>query len=337
MTHTTSSSRERVAEALRAVRVTSPTSFDWFGQPAAPLRRAVRSALSPPAARELLVRRLAAELYESFFTQAAPTPRNPDAVGTCRGDPALVAALSGANAGRGGWSDGWRVVDAADDVVVVQRGGPRLRSAPSDVRLAAGGTPARGAIVLARRPKELRAASPGFYIALGDVAGGGDPRAVEVRVYFHLTHAGAVPLIAAATRVLNDARVAFSVKVVDHPRRFRRCDAAVLYLEQEAFTRALAPLRAVVAACAPHLRPATPPFTKRLAPGVGIGEHAPVLGASFGTGRCRLLAQGVVDAAEQRLTRAEDRLDAVARRFARHGIDLDAAHLASPGRDDYVL
>ncbi|HEV7883897.1 MAG TPA: T3SS effector HopA1 family protein [Solirubrobacteraceae bacterium] len=332
-----SSCREQVAEALRAVRVTSPTSFEWFGQPAAMLRRAVRSALSPSAARELLVRRLAVELYESFFTQGAPTPRNADAVRTTRSDAAFVAALSDANAGRGGWSDGWRVVDADDDVVVVQRGGPRLRGAPSDVRLAAGGAPAPGAIVLARRPKELRAASPGFYIALGDVAGGHDPQAVEVRVYFHLTHPGAAPLIAAATRLLNDERVAFSVKVVDHPRRFGRCDAAVLYLEQDAFARARAPLRAVVAACAPHLRPATPPFTKRLAPGVGIGEHAPVLGPSFGTGRCRLLAQGIVDAAERRLTRPEDRLDAVARRFARHGIDLDAAHLASPDRDDYVL
>jgi hypothetical protein len=332
-----SSFGDQVADALRAVRVTSPASFQWFGEPAARLRRGVRSALSPSAARALLVTRLASELYESFFTHGAPAPRNAHGVDTGRSDPVFVAALSGANAGAGGWSDGWRVVDAYDDDVVVQRDGPRLRSAPSDLRVVAGGAPAPGAIVLARRPAELRAASPGFYIALGDVAGGRGPHAVEVRVYFHLTRAGAVPLIAAATRLLNDERVAFTLKVVDHPRRFRRCDAAVLYLEQDAFARARAPLRAVVAACAPHLRPATPPFTKRLAPGVGLGEHAPVLGPSFGTGRCRLLAEGIVDAAEQRLTRPEDRMDAVAGSFARHGIDLDAAHLASPGRDDYVL
>jgi hypothetical protein len=70
---------------------------------------------------------------------------------------------------------------------------------------------------------------------------------------------------------------------------------------------------------------------------VGIGEHAPALGPSFGIGRCRLLAEGIADAAEQRLTRPKDRIDAVARRFARHGIELDAAHLATTGRDDYVL
>jgi hypothetical protein len=330
--------RAQVAEAVRAVRVISPTSFEWFGQPAPPLRRGVRAALSPPAARELLVTRLAGELYEWFFTQGAPVPRITDDAPLDRGDPAFVAALSGANAGTGGWSNGWRVVDAGDgDVLVVQRHGLRLRSAASDLRHADGGSPGPGATVLARRPKELHGASPGFYVALGNVAGGRDPQTVEVRVYFHLTAAGAVPLITAVTRLLNDERLAFSVKVVDHPRRFSRCDAAVLYLEEEAFARVRAPLRAIVAACAPHLRPKTPTFTKQLAPGVGIGEHAPVLGASFGTGRCRLLAQGITDAAEARLTLLEDRVDAVARCFARHGMDLDAAHLVSTGRDDYVL
>jgi hypothetical protein len=330
--------REQVADALRAVRVTSPTSFEWFGQPAAPLRRAVRAALSPTTARELLVTRLADELYESFFTRGAPEPRNPDDVRTGDADPAFVAALSGANAGTGGWSHGWRVIAVDDgDVVVVERDGLRLRSAVSDLRSADGGARVVGATVLTRRPKELREASPGFYVALGDLAGSRDPQALEVRVYFHLAHAGGVPLLAAATRLLNDQRLAFSVKVVDNPRRFSRCDAAVLYLEQDAFARARAPLRTIVAACAPHLRPATPAFTRPLAPGVAIGEHAPSLGTSFGTGRCRLLAEGIADAAEQRLTLPQDRVDAVARRFARHGIDLDAAHLASTGRDDYVL
>jgi hypothetical protein len=125
-----SSCREQVADALRAVRVTSSTSFEWFGEPAAPLWRAVRSALSPLAARELLVTRLAGELYDSFFTQGAPAPRNADAGHTSGGDPAFVAALSAANAGTGGWSDGWRVVDADGDAVVIQRGGaPRPTSA----------------------------------------------------------------------------------------------------------------------------------------------------------------------------------------------------------------
>jgi hypothetical protein len=49
------------------------------------------------------------------------------------------------------------------------------------------------------------------------------------------------------------------------------------------------------------------------------------------------LAEGIADAAQQRLTRLEDRVEAVTRRFARMEIDLDAAHLLAPKRDDYVL
>jgi len=331
--------RDQVATALRAVRVTSPTSFEWFGRSAPPVRRAVRLALSPPAARELLVTRLAGELYQSFYTRGAPVPHNPDDdLHTADADTAFVAALSRANAGRGGWSDGWRVVDVGSNgEVIVERDGLRFHTPASDLRWAAGSSLAPGAVVLAPRPRELREASPGFYVVVGDVASGRDRQAVEVRVYFHLTHAGAVPLLVAATHVLNDARIAFSMKIVDHPRRFSRCDAAVLYLEEDAFACARIPLRAIVVACAPHLRPQTPAFTKPLASGVGVGEHTPALGSSFGIGRCRLLAEGIADARERRLTLLEDRVDAVARRFARNGIDLDVAHLVSTDHDDYVL
>jgi hypothetical protein len=331
--------RDQVADALRAVRITSPTSFTWFGQPAPPLRRAVRSALSPPDTRALLVTQLARELYQSFYTRGAPVPNNADDdLRIANADAAFVATLSRANTGTGGWSRDWRVIDAgADREVVVEHNGLRLYGAVSDLRCVDGGSPAPGATVLASRPKELRYASPGFYVALGDLAGDSDPQGVEIRVYFHLTQAGAVPLLAAATRLLNDERLVFSMKVVDHPRRFSRCDAAVLYLEKDAFTCARKPLRAIVAACAPHLRPQTPAFTKPLAPGVGIGEHTPALGPSFGAGRCLLLAEGIADAADRRLTLLEDRVTAVARRFAQQGIDLDAAHLASTDRDDYVL
>jgi hypothetical protein len=299
----------------------------------------VLATLSPPAARELLVTQLARELYQSFYTRGAPVPHNEDDdLRAANADAAFVAALSRANAGIGGWSREWRVVDAgANHQVIVEHNGLRLHGPVADIRCVDGGSPAPGATVLVPRPKELRDASPGFYVALGDLARDRDPQDVEIRVYFHLTNAGAVPLLAAATRLLNDERIAFSMKVVDHPRRFSRCDAAVLYLENDAFRCARKPLRAIVAACAPHLRPQTPAFTRPLAPGVGIGEHTPALGSSFGVGRCQLLAEGIADAAERRLTLLEDRVTAVARRFAQHGIDLDAAHLASTDRDDYIL
>jgi class II lanthipeptide synthase len=330
--------RDQVADALRAVRVTSPTSYAWFGRPAPPLKRAVRAALAPPAAREYLVGRLARELYGSFYVHGLPRPQSPDDALPDGPDPAFVKALSDANAGTGRWEHGWRVVEVVGvGAVVAERDGLRLRMDASDHRPADGGSLAPGAALSARLPKELPAVSPGFYLAPGDAAGAVDPAAIEVRVYFNVTQAGALPLLATATRLLNAHRLSFSIKLVNHPARYSRCDAGVLYLDHGDFASARASLRALVAACAPHLRAETPALTKPLAHGVGIGEHRRALGASFGIGRCRLLAEGIVDAHEQRFTVLADRVDAVARRFALHGMDLDVPYLVSRARDDYVV
>jgi hypothetical protein len=191
-----------------------------------------------------------------------------------------------------------------------------------------------GAAVALRRVKEHRAASPGFYTALGDVEQEISNEEIEVRVYFSVTAAGAVPLIAAATRYLNEAAVPFNLKIFDHPASFGRCDAAVLYLRRGEFGRARTSLRAIVSACGRHLRDATPVFAKPLTVGVALGEHRPSLGASFGTSRCRLVAQAIVDAEERSLKRLPERLSAVAGRFAGSGLNLDFPYLLSAASSD---
>jgi hypothetical protein len=181
--------------------------------------------------------------------------------------------------------------------------------------------------VSVRRPKELRAASPGFYTALGDRKLSIGYEGLEVRVYFNVAAAGAAPLMAACTRLLNEAEIPFLLKVVDHPMGFSRCDTAVLYVDGDGLRGVQGSLTVAASACAPHLRRDAPAFTRRLTPGVAVGEHRPSLGASFGASRCRLLAEGLVDAHERGSTRLEDRLDAVARRFARRGFDFEAPYL----------
>ena len=188
-----------------------------------------------------------------------------------------------------------------------------------------------------RRPKELAPGSQGFYTVLGNVERGRSQEDVEVRLYFHVTATGAVPLVEVSTRLLNAAKIPFELKLVDHPTGYTRCDAAVLYLEPGSFDRARQSLAAIVSACAPHLRREPPAFAKPIARGVAIGEHHARLGASFGSGRCRLLAEGIVVAHEQGSTRLGDRFDAVASRFAAHGLDVEAPYLAPGCTDVYAL
>ena len=110
----------------------------------------------------------------------------------------------------------------------------------------------------------------------------------------------------------------------------------MLYLERGGFRRARDLLREIVTACGPHLHGDPPALTCPLVRGVGVGEHALGMGASFGASRCHVLAQAIVVAHESGIARLEERLDRVAGHFAEHGLDVDAP--TPPGSvADYAL
>ena len=324
--------RDQVVHALRAARVTSATTYAWFGRRSRPLPRPVVTAMSADTIREYLVGLLESELYRSFYTQGRPVLVDPDAGRPDRPDAAFVEELSCANTGTGGWDGGWRVEQVSRGIVLVSRNGFRVRVRASECR-SSRGTPTVGDTVSMRRPKELAGVSPGFYTALGDRSLELGDESLELRVYFNVAAAGAAPLVAVCTRLLNETEIPFLLKVVDHPMGFSRCDTAVLYLDGDGYQRMRGSLVAAASARGRRLRRDAPAFTRPLTHGVALGEHRPSLGASFGASRCRLLAEGMVDAHERGATRLEDRLDAVARRFARRGFDLEAPYLVPANHD----
>jgi hypothetical protein len=327
--------REQVALALRAAAVASSTSYSWFGHRSKPLPAAVTATLPAGGTHVYLVLELEDVLHRFFYSQGAPVPSTAHAPMPAGADPAFVDALSRCNTGDGGWQSGWRVEHVAPSGLVVSRDGLRVRVAAADCDPPRAARTA-GASVNLRRPKEHRSASPGFYTALGNAAPAGTDE-LEVRVYFHVTAAGAAPLVSNCTHLLNRARVPFVLKVINNPAGFARCDAAVLYLGDGGFGRARAPLRAIVAACERYVRAEVPAFAKPLAEGIGVGEHHTSLGGSFGTSRCRLVAEAIVEAHKRQVTSLDGRLDAVARRFADRGLDLDMPYLAPASVDRYAL
>jgi class II lanthipeptide synthase len=326
--------REQVAHALSVLTVRSPTSYAWFGRASRPLPRAVAPIVTPELAREHLLDRLEGELYNSFYVRGEPTPYHSSRFAAVRSDPAFVDTLSAANGGHGGWNSGWSVEAIETGHVRIARNGlhlcvPRSHCRPRDA------TP--GAPVCVRRPKENRNLSPGFYLALGDVDHPDGADAVETRIYFHVTAPGAAPLVAAVTHLLNGTAVPFGFKVLNDRTAFTRCDAAVLYLPAGQFARARAALREIASTCAGYLRARAPALTLPLCHGVAVAEHVPEHGLSFGSSRCRLLAEGVVAAYERRAMELPARLEAVARCFTERGLDLDRPYLAPGSSEVYGL
>jgi HopA1 effector protein family len=322
--------RQVVETAFEALRIETPTNFSWYGEPIAPLPAEAVEQLGAEAARAYLRDRLRDHLYGSFYCPGRAVPREFNrATARPHGASAFIDALSRANHGTGSREAGWTVVGSeGDGRIVVCRNGFSLWLRPEEVY----GDAAVGGGVSVAMPRELLRLSPGFYMALGnEELGGGEP---VIRHYWHLSSSGGAALVAAGTRLLNEAGLPFRLKVLIDPGLYTRCDAGVLYTPKRLHTEVAGVLPALRAAVAEHLRPGTPALTKPLGEGLGLAEDPPG-GDSFGMDRCGLLAEAMVRGAELGLQTKEERLALVERTFGERGIDLDRPYLNADSADEY--
>jgi hypothetical protein len=112
---------------------------------------------------------LANRLYESFYCAGTAVPvrgAGGAAAASVVPDPAVVAAISAANDGRGAWDRGWSLETFDDGALVVARDGVRVWARPSECH---GDGPLHpGARVAIRLPPALSAISPGFVTLVGN-------------------------------------------------------------------------------------------------------------------------------------------------------------------------
>lgn len=325
--------RQVVEAAFEALRIETPTSFSWYGEPVAPLPAETTAQMGAEAARVYLCDRLRDQLYGSFYCTGRPVPRQASRVAVHpHGASAFIDSLSRANHGTGSREAGWTVVGTEDDGrLVVQRHGLSLWVRPEEVSDGGDGPDAE---VSVRMPPELLRLSPGFYMALGneDLGDEGAP----VRHYWHLSSRGGEALVAAGTRLFNEAGLPFRLKVLIDPDLYTRCDAGVLYTPKRLRAEVAELLPAVRAAVAEHLRPGTPALTKPLGKGLGVAEEPPG-GDSFGMDRCGLLAEAMVRAFELGRGTGEERLALVEEIFEERDVDFDRPYLNAGSADDYEL
>jgi hypothetical protein len=322
--------RQMVETAFEALRIETPTNFSWYGEPIAPLPAEAVEQMGAEAARAYLRDRLRDHLYGSFYCTGHAVPRELNR-GTARphGASAFIDSLSRANHGTGSREVGWRVAGIeGDGRIVVRRHGLSLWVRPDEVH----GDTAVGSEVSVTMPSELLRLSPGFYMALGNEELDGEE--AIVRHYWHLSAGGGAVLVAAGTRLLNEAGLPFRLKVLIDPELYTRCDAGVLYTPKRLHSEVAALLPALRAAVAEHLRPGTPALTKPLGEGLGLAEDPPG-GDSFGMDRCGLLAEAMVRSVELGQQTGEQRLALVEQAFGERGVALDRPYLNADSADEY--
>lgn len=329
---------EQVREVVAAVQVTSAIGYRWFGVPSPALPRAMRQSLTAAAARSYLLHTLQTQLYSDFYCQGqAVAGRTRETEPALVGLTPFVEELSRANSGSGYWERGWEVLATENGFVSARKRGLELSARLEDCLAGEGEQPAPRAVISLRFPRELISLSPGFYIATSDAESFGEAQFLGlVRLYWNVTPPGAAELMRHATVMLNMAGVPFRLKVLNNPALYTRCDAAILYLNKSQYAPAVSVIEEIYRRVSLHVRHRVPALTKPLAHGLGLAED-PEQGESFGMHRSRILAEGIIRAAEGRANLVSARLRIVESRFVEEGLDLAKPFLNAGSADSYPL
>jgi hypothetical protein len=280
------------------------------------------------------VESVASSLYAGWYTGWSEVPRSGD-IGTGR---QFVESLRAAHADSARFEDGWTVLHLwPTGRIVAARAHDRRVLDPIDyVSPDRPGLPPRpGSTVQAVARRDSVTAQPGYWMTFGSRWVHADGGAGRLRLYWNAGAASAPALVREITSRLGATGAPYALKLPSDAQAYGRTDAAVLFLPRGAFDAAVPELRRVHAALAPSLAADTPPLTRRLERGLGLAEDPPP-GESYGSLRCRLVAEGLVPELARDGVGHDALLDAVCRRLREAGISLDRPYLNPPGDRDYA-
>jgi hypothetical protein len=328
--------------ALGAFNILTPFYFSFMGEP--PVGTGALSSTSnwtvmpaEPSSEQFLARAVQASLYDRCYAhRLGDTLAQPDRWVPIE-DADFARRLAEANASRERWDPDWMIYQLGANGQVFVRKGERERMAIpgtfiSDV--VSGQGPQIGASVKLCAPREATGLQPGYYFAFGETLDELAEQLSLVRFYFHCDAERAAPLLTALSSALNRFQVPFQIKMPINPLLYGRTDAVVLYVGARFFD-----ITARITSSLPEiesLASSTPLFTKPLWPGIGVAVE-PGTGESFGSHRCRLTAEGIVDAWRESKQDVPARLTAVAARFAAAGLDITRPYLGAGWADLFSL
>ncbi|MBH8565131.1 hypothetical protein I8748_23600 [Nostoc sp. CENA67] len=251
-------------------------------------------------------------------------------------DIAFYERLHISNKGEGYFSNDWLVVkEETDDILVVYKNGLKLyiqrnlHLQPEQQAVNVGNS------VAIKMPKNL--VQSAFYMAVGNAASHGNQNIV--RVYFNLSPEGAVAVMESLTTQLNSILIPFSFKALYNPSDYGRCDSAVLYFDKHNYEAVHPVLERVYLENQSYFQPEVPLFTKLIVPGLAIAEEPDRKFSdheSFGTHRCQVIANGLLDAWQQGNNTPEGRISAILEHFSLNQIELQRPYLNANSEDIYA-
>lgn len=252
-------------------------------------------------------------------------------------DAAFYDRLQTSNKGTGYWSHDWLVVkEETDGTLAVYKNGLTLHI-ERNIHLPPNNQAVTvGSSVAIKMPKNL--VQNAFYMAMSN-ASASPIRQNIVRIYFNVTPDGAVSVMESLTTQLNAIPIYFSFKALNNPSSYGRYDSAVLYFDKNNYEFVYPILERVYQEHKPHFHEQIPLFTKLLAPGLACAEEPDQKFAeqeSFGTNRCQIVANGLLNAWLQGNNTPTGRMASILRNFSLRSIKLARPYLNPNSEDIYT-
>ncbi|WP_341526578.1 T3SS effector HopA1 family protein [Nostoc sp. UHCC 0302] len=252
-------------------------------------------------------------------------------------DLAFYDRLHESNKSEGYFTHDWVVVkEETDETLLIQKNGLTLHIQRNFHLQPEDRSATVGKSVALKMPKNL--VQNGFYMAVGNAASPQHHEAIT-RVYFNLTPDGAVAVMDSLTSQLNTLGISFSFKVLYNPSDYGRYDSGVLYFNKNSYEAVHSVLEKVYVKHQSHFKEQVPLFTKLIAPGLAIAEEPDRRFSdqeSFGTNRCQIIANGLLDAWQQGNDTPSGRIASILQHFSLQKIELQRPYLNAKSDDIYT-
>ena len=321
----------QLSRIIEAVAFHSPEQFTFAGRHSTEwngYQMATLPGAAPPAVNAA-VQTLQNVLYGACYTRCFTGAIEETPVNGFGNEDGWMESLSAANTSKDRWEEGWQVQQFLPSGQVNAQKGAISRSFWAGefiTRSGHGMAPQPGTPIAVFLPRESRTIQPGFYFAFGEHVASAEDEFPTVRYYWNVNRQGAAPVVRGLTASLNKFQVPFRFKIVSHPMLLNRSDTAVLYVGRRYYRIAAEVALDVHSQVAEGLNEDVPLFTLPLRQGLSFAED-PGTQESFGTARCRLLAEGLWLAFSEGKATARERLDCVRRHFAASGTSLERPYL----------
>jgi len=256
-------------------------------------------------------------LYAAWYTATATADGDGLAVSGRRN---LAAALQAALPASERWQEGWVVVECSPDggCLAAHQGQVRALRPGDYANVARPGVPlVPGDCVAVVERLSWSDEQTGFWHVQST---SGAPSPPLLRLYWSVRPTDVPHVLEVLCSAVDALALRYALKCPLSPHDFTRVDSLVVYLEKSCWRAAEPAVRRVIEQVGTRLRPAWPPLTLRIAPGVAFAED-PGGGESFGQSRCRALAPAVLALREAHSARAGDGVAALGDALRAAGID----------------